>query len=162
MRSSSALATQEMAGALAAVAEPGDVIVLTGDLGAGKTAFVQGFGRALGVSERITSPTFTLVHTYEGRLRVHHIDVYRLDAAAEVRDLALPELLDEGAVALIEWGEMVLPELPRDRLQIEFRFGPDVDRPDERVIDVILVGRSWVARNPAIRDALIPWTGNHR
>ncbi|HEV8114973.1 MAG TPA: tRNA (adenosine(37)-N6)-threonylcarbamoyltransferase complex ATPase subunit type 1 TsaE, partial [Acidimicrobiales bacterium] len=64
--------TRDLGHALASLARPGDVVVLAGDLGAGKTAFVQGFGRGLDVSDRITSPTFTLVHVYEGRLPVHH------------------------------------------------------------------------------------------
>src|SRR3546814_4996707 len=69
------------------------MMVVTGDLGAGKTAFVQGFGRALGVTDRITSPTFTLVHVYEGRLPIHHLDVYRLEQLEEAADLDLPEML---------------------------------------------------------------------
>ena len=75
---------------MAGLARPGDVIVLAGDLGAGKTAFVQGFGRALGVTERITSPTFTLVHVYEGRLPIHHLDVYRLDQMSEASTWVWP------------------------------------------------------------------------
>ncbi len=78
-RTASVEATRDLAAAVAGLARAGDVVVLAGDLGAGKTAFVQGFGRALGVEERITSPTFTLVHVYEGRLPIHHLDVYRLE-----------------------------------------------------------------------------------
>src|SRR5690606_21518104 len=78
-RTSSVGETQELAAALAGLAQPGDLVVLAGDLGAGKTAFVQGFGRGLGVTEPITSPTFTLAQQYAGRLTVHHLDVYRLD-----------------------------------------------------------------------------------
>jgi tRNA threonylcarbamoyladenosine biosynthesis protein TsaE len=100
--------TRDLADALSALARPGDVIVLAGDLGAGKTAFVQGFGRGMGVPERITSPTFTLVHVYEGRLTIHHIDVYRLGTLGEAVDLGLPEMLDEAGVVLIEWGEVIL------------------------------------------------------
>ena len=81
--------TRSLAEAVAGLAAPGDVIVLAGDLGAGKTAFVQGFGRGAGVEERITSPTFTLVHVYEGRFPIHHLDVYRLEQLNE----ALPQTL---------------------------------------------------------------------
>ncbi|MGH9276334.1 MAG: tRNA (adenosine(37)-N6)-threonylcarbamoyltransferase complex ATPase subunit type 1 TsaE, partial [Acidimicrobiales bacterium] len=76
--------TRELAEAVSGLARPGDVVVLAGDLGAGKTAFVQGFGRGLGVTARITSPTFTLVHVYDdGRLPIHHLDVYRLSQLSE-------------------------------------------------------------------------------
>ena len=105
------------------------MIVLAGDLGAGKTAFVQGFGRGLGVTERITSPTFTLVHVYEGRLPVHHLDVYRLEQLSEALDLGLPEMLDEGGVVLIEWGDAILPVLPHDFLEVRLTFGDRRRRP---------------------------------
>src|SRR6187455_1406767 len=88
-------ATHAIAGAVAALARSGDVIVLAGEMGSGKTAFAQGFGRALGVTEAITSPTFTLVHSYDtGGVTLHHADVYRLDQLAEVADLALGELAE--------------------------------------------------------------------
>ena len=97
--------TQTVAARLAALVRAGDLIVLCGDLGAGKTAFTQGLGRALGVTAPITSPTFTLANRYEGdNLTVHHLDVYRLARIEEVRDLGLPELVDDRAVTLVEWG----------------------------------------------------------
>ncbi|MGH9216286.1 MAG: tRNA (adenosine(37)-N6)-threonylcarbamoyltransferase complex ATPase subunit type 1 TsaE, partial [Acidimicrobiales bacterium] len=108
-RTSSVEATQGLAAALASLAQPGDLVVLAGDLGAGKTAFVQGFGRGLGVGEPITSPTFTLVQEYMGRLPVHHVDVYRLGHLSEVVDLGLSELLDDEGIVLIEWGDAILP-----------------------------------------------------
>ena len=104
-------------------------MVLAGDLGAGKTAFTQGFGRALDVTEPITSPTFTLAQQYEGRMVVHHLDVYRLDQLAEVAELGLSELLDDGGVVLIEWGDAILPVLPNDYLEVRLTFG---DRPASR------------------------------
>ena len=83
--------THAVAAAIAGVARTGDVIVLAGEMGAGKTAFAQGFGRALGVTEPITSPTFTLVHSYplSRRLTLHHADIYRLERTSDVDDLAL-------------------------------------------------------------------------
>ena len=96
------------------LSRPGDIIVLSGEMGAGKTAFAQGFGRALGVVEPITSPTYTLVHSYDvpksgplGRVTLHHADLYRLDRTAEVADLALDELAEFDGIVLIEWGDVV-------------------------------------------------------
>ena len=110
-------ATRRLASAVAELARPGDVVVLAGDLGAGKTAFAQGFGAALGVAESITSPTFTLVNRFEGRLVLHHLDVYRLDRLEEVVDLGLAEFLDEEGVVLVEWGDTIAPVLPADVLE---------------------------------------------
>ena len=88
------------------------MIVLAGDMGAGKTAFAQGFGRALGVTEPITSPTFTLVHSYKcGKLTFHHVDLYRLERMTEVADLALAELAEFGGIVLVEWGDVVAASL---------------------------------------------------
>jgi len=91
---SSVTQTRDLAAAIAELARPGDLILLVGDLGAGKTAFVQGFGAALGIDEPITSPTFTLARQYQGRLELNHLDVYRLEQIEEVLDLGLQELLD--------------------------------------------------------------------
>src|SRR5690349_13970565 len=108
VRSDSLATTHAIAAELARVARAGDVIVLAGEMGAGKTAFAQGFGRALGVTEPITSPTFTLVHSYPcGKLTLHHADLYRLDHTAEVADLALAELAEFGGIVLVEWGDVV-------------------------------------------------------
>ncbi len=89
---------------LAAALRPGDVILLHGDLGAGKTAFVRGLARGLGVDpDEVTSPTFTLIQEYRGRTTLYHVDLYRL-APREVEDLGLDELLSDGIVA-VEWAE---------------------------------------------------------
>ena len=149
--------TRDLGEAVAGLARPGDVVVLAGDLGAGKTAFVQGFGRALGVTARITSPTFTLVHVYDGRLPVHHLDVYRLEQLSEALDLGLPEMLDEGGVVLIEWGEAILPELPHDYLEVRLTFG---EGDDDRRIELGYVGASWAGRATALARALTPWTAS--
>ena len=146
----SATETQRFAAALAASARPGDVYVLAGDLGAGKTTFTQGFGRELGVTEQITSPTFTLAREYHGRLTVHHLDVYRLDQLDEVMDLALPELLESGGVVLIEWGNTILPALPPDFLDVRIGFGDD---DDDRLIEMRLVGPRWATRRRAVEIA---------
>ena len=147
-------ATRDLAQAVSSLARPGDVIVLAGDLGAGKTAFVQGFGRGLGVTDRITSPTFTLVHVYEGRLPVHHLDVYRLEQLSEALDLGLPEMLDEGGVVLIEWGDAILPVLPQDLLEVRLTFGAD---DDDRHVAFRPVGAAWAPRADALAGVLTPW-----
>lgn len=107
-------ATQAAGEEFAALLRPGDVVLLSGRLGAGKTTFVQGVARGLGVQERVTSPTFTLVRphacaTDTGVETLYHADVYRADSLAEIFDLDLTELIEENAVALVEWGEAAAP-----------------------------------------------------
>ena len=97
--------TEELAAALATLVRPRDIIVLSGEMGAGKTAFVRGFAAGVGVSsdETVSSPTFTLVHTYDsGRLVVHHADLYRLDTHHQVADLGLSELVEDDGILLVE------------------------------------------------------------
>ncbi len=148
--------TRELAAAVAGLTRPGDVVVLAGDLGAGKTAFVQGFGRGLGVTDRITSPTFTLVHVYEGgRLPIHHLDVYRLDQLSEALDLGLAEMLDEDGVVLVEWGDAITPVLPQDLLEVRLTFG---DGDDDRVLALRPVGPRWGVRLDGLAGVLAPWT----
>lgn len=146
--------TRELAAAVSSLARPGDVLVLAGDLGAGKTAFVQGFGRGLGVPDRITSPTFTLVHVYEGRLPVYHLDVYRLEQLSEALDLGLAEMLDEGGVVLVEWGDAILPVLPHDYLEVRITFGPG---DDDRYLAFQAVGPAWAPRADAVAGVASPW-----
>ncbi len=150
--------TRALAAALAELARPHDLILLAGDLGAGKTAFAQGFGAALGVTDRITSPTFTIVSQYEGRLGLNHLDVYRLEQLNEVLDVGLPDLLDEGGVTLIEWGDTVLPALPPTYLEIHIELPDDPEAgDDDRLITLMPVGSVWRARARAITEALRPW-----
>jgi tRNA threonylcarbamoyladenosine biosynthesis protein TsaE len=154
-RTTSVDETRKLAAALAELAKPGDLVVLAGDLGAGKTAFVQGFGRGLGVDEPITSPTFTLAQQYDGRLLVHHLDVYRLEQLGEVAELGLSELLDDGGVTLIEWGDAIAPVLPNDYLEVRLTFGEADD--DERRIALRPVGPGWARRQVSLLRALAPW-----
>jgi tRNA threonylcarbamoyladenosine biosynthesis protein TsaE len=147
--------TRDLGAALAELARPGDLVLLAGELGAGKTALAQGFGRGLGITGPITSPTFTLARQYEGgRLLLHHLDVYRLEQMEEVFDVGLPELLDEGAVTLIEWGDAIVPALPSDFLEVRLAYGSG---DDERTIELNAVGLSWSARTRAVGQALAPW-----
>jgi tRNA threonylcarbamoyladenosine biosynthesis protein TsaE len=150
--------TREVGAALAELLRPGDVIVLAGDLGAGKTALTQGIGAGLGVTGTITSPTFTLVHVYEdGRLPVHHLDVYRLEQLDEVLDIGLPELLDEGGVVLVEWGDAILPVLPADHLEVRLAYG---DGDDDRTLTMRPGGTTWSARERALAAALRDWVAD--
>ena len=149
--------TKRLAAALAELTRPGDVVLLAGDLGAGKTAFAQGFGAALGVTEPITSPTYTLVSQYSGRLELNHLDVYRLEQVTEVLDLGLAEMLDEGGVTLIEWGDTIIPVLPADFLEVRLRLG---EGDDDRVVEIQPVGPRWSGRLRAIATALAPWIGD--
>lgn len=152
----SAVETAEVAAALAQSASAGDVILLSGDLGTGKTVFAKGYGAELGVTEPIVSPTFTLARHYEGRLRLHHLDVYRVSHADEALDLGLAELLDDEAVVLVEWGEHIIGELGGDYLEVRLER-TDGD-PDERRMVVTPTGPRWSARHAGLVRILEPWS----
>ena len=124
----------EAAGAgLGATLGPGDVVALSGELGAGKTVFVQGLARALDVPGSATSPTFVLVNEYRGRLRVHHVDAYRTGSLAELRDLGLEEMMDGDGVTVIEWAERLEPLLPARAVRV--RIAGVGDEPREITIE---------------------------
>ena len=148
--------THGVAAAIAQLSRTSDIIVLAGEMGAGKTAFAQGFGAALGVDEPITSPTFTLVHTYDtGRVTLHHADLYRLDKMSEVSDLALHEMVDVDGVMLVEWGD-VASELLGDHLEVFLRHNTD-HADDERSIVIHSVGIQWASRLERLKTALTLW-----
>ena len=150
--------TRALGAAVSALARPGDLFLLAGDMGAGKTAFTQGFARGLGVTGRVVSPTFTIARHYEGTsLSLHHLDVYRLDHLQEAIDLGLAELIDDDSgVTIIEWGDVVIPTLPADFVEIRIAYGYD---DDERIFSVHPVGNGWSARRHALDEALAPWQG---
>jgi tRNA threonylcarbamoyladenosine biosynthesis protein TsaE len=145
--------TQAAAAAIADLLEPGDVILLDGDLGAGKTTFIQGLARALGVTEVVTSPTFILMRVYgtKSGFDLLHVDVYRLERLSEVVDLALPEMLDEGAVAVVEWGQRAAEVLPPGFLQVRFAL---VDEEGDRRLTFDTVGPKWEARRADLAAVL--------
>lgn len=156
-RTASPAETRDLAARLAALCEAGDIVVLAGELGSGKTVWVQGFARGLGVEDAVTSPTFTLVRPHQGRrLRLLHADVYRLDRLDEVIDLGLVEQLDDRSVACIEWGDLAEPALPKDFLEVRLEHD-DRDGDDERTLTMRAVGPRWAARLESIRTALAPW-----
>jgi tRNA threonylcarbamoyladenosine biosynthesis protein TsaE len=103
---------------LAARLGPGDVVALTGELGAGKTCFVQGLVRGLGATTAATSPTFVVVNEYRGRLPVHHVDVYRTQSLTELLDLGLDELIAGPGVTLVEWADRCAPLLPPRTIRV--------------------------------------------
>lgn len=160
---SSAFETRDLAAALAASLTPGDMLLLVGGLGAGKTTFVQGLAAGLGVTEAVTSPTFTLVRPYtcstdvdRGLRTLLHADLYRVERLREVTELALGELVEDGAVAAVEWGDVGAAVLGPDAIVIRLSL-------DDAVGDD---GRTIVVDVPASRDALAgdlaarlsPWT----
>jgi tRNA threonylcarbamoyladenosine biosynthesis protein TsaE len=155
--------TRAIASAIAGLSRPGDLIVLAGQMGAGKTAFAQGFARSLGVHEPVTSPTYTLVHTYEtGRLTLHHVDLYRLDFTAEVVDLGLDELLDDDAIMLVEWGDVVdLGPHLRVELRVESLDADDAESADdEREIELTSSDKRWAPRWERLEAALSDWVAS--
>ena len=104
---------------------PGAVVAFTGDLGAGKTAFVRGMAQGLGISQRVTSPTFTIVNEYEGRTPLFHFDMYRLGSSDELFDIGWDDYLARGGVCAVEWSERVSDALPEDTIFV------DIARTDE-------------------------------
>jgi tRNA threonylcarbamoyladenosine biosynthesis protein TsaE len=183
--------TRALAGAVASLCVPGDIVLLAGDLGAGKTAFAQGFGAALGVDEPITSPTFALLRQYpcdHGAIRtLLHADVYRLDHLQEIVDLGLGELVEDGAVAVVEWGDVAEPVLGSGSLTVHIVADPvgadpvgahlvganpsgagDAGEADAgagdagadenlRSIAVAPIGTAWDGRWKRLATALAPW-----
>ncbi len=108
-------------------ARPGDVYLLSGPLGAGKTCLTQGLARGLGVEGYVRSPTFVLMTRHQGRLTLHHIDLYRIGGPAEAWDLGLDEQLFDSGVCVIEWAERAEELLPQDALWLEFGYGASGD-----------------------------------
>ena len=154
LRTSSADETRAVAAVVATVLESGDAIVLTGELGAGKTCFVQGAAAELGVERRVTSPTFTLMRDYHGdRHHIVHVDVYRLNHMQDFVELGQEALLGPEQVTFVEWGDTVEPLLPGDRLEVELLLG---DGDDERVVHLRGHG-TWAGRIADLVSGLGRW-----
>jgi tRNA threonylcarbamoyladenosine biosynthesis protein TsaE len=126
------------------------VICLIGDLGSGKTVFVQGLARGLDVPDdyTVTSPSFTLINEYPGRLRLFHIDLYRLDTQADLDDLGLAEILHGEGVAAVEWAEKLTDGALAERLEIRFEFGDD----DRRRLRMVAYGQASLILVKALRS----------
>jgi len=149
MQSHSPEETRRLAVSLTPMLRPGDVVSLGGDLGAGKTTFVQGLAVGLGIPDRVTSPSFVLMKEYlGGRYPLIHMDVYRLERMQEVVDLGYDEFLDPSHIVVVEWGDMVEPLLPKDHLSIEMRYGEGETKRD---IALQPKGGQWEARMQTVR-----------
>ena len=133
-RTRSAAETAEVGARIAAMLSPPAVVMLIGDLGSGKTTLAKGIVQALGAAppEEVLSPTFSLVHEYEGEPKVYHLDLYRLDTVPQLETLGLEDIWEQRAIVLIEWGERFDSELPGVRLEVRL----DYDGDHGRVIEI--------------------------
>ena len=152
----SAAQTRAVGRTVGAVLEAGDVVLLAGELGAGKTQLAKGIADGLDVTDPVVSPTFTIAREYEGRVRMVHVDVYRLDRVQELLDLGLDDAGDD-VVTVVEWGDVAATYLPAERLEIRLETRPDDqpdDRPDDRVVTITPTGPAWQARGAALAAVL--------
>ena len=152
----SAAQTRAVGRTVGAVLEAGDVVLLAGELGAGKTQLAKGIADGLDVTDPVVSPTFTIAREYEGRVRMVHVDVYRLDRVQELLDLGLDDAGDD-VVTVVEWGDVAATYLPAERLEIRLETRPDHrpdDRPDDRVVTITPTGPAWQARGAALAAVL--------
>ena len=120
--------TQALGERLGRALVAGDVVALTGDLGAGKTSFVQGLARGLGIRGRVASPSFTIVNEHEGRLPLFHVDFYRLESARELEHIGFEDYFARGGVVVVEWAERFWSALPAERLEIRIDIAGDEAR----------------------------------
>jgi tRNA threonylcarbamoyladenosine biosynthesis protein TsaE len=165
VRTRSADETISLGSRIGSLLRPGEVVLLVGDLGTGKTTFVQGVASGLGIATRPRSPTFTMVHTYDGgTYPLVHVDLYRLDTSNEVLNLGLEELFEPPAVAVVEWGEKATPIVGDHYLELDFAWASgDADASSEASDDVrnirfLPVGR-WRSRMGELSDAVRAWAG---
>jgi tRNA threonylcarbamoyladenosine biosynthesis protein TsaE len=156
LRAGSPAATRAVGAAIAGELLPGDVVLLSGELGAGKTTLVKGLVEALGGGDCVTSPTFTLCHLYPTTPPVAHVDAWRMQHLGEALDLALEEGLDEGGVAVVEWGEALAPLYGSGALRVALTTVPSEE--DSREIELSAPGAvaagSWGTRLEAIAAKL--------
>ena len=152
--------TTRSAGETAALAErvgallrAGDVVMLAGQLGVGKTVFAKGIARALGITEPVVSPSFTIVRQYDdGTLPLVHVDVYRLDHLQELHDIGFDDLVGGDGVTIVEWGDRVSAILPADRLEVSL-VADDTDD-DTRIVQLDANGLGWTARRDALEAVI--------
>lgn len=140
---SSAEETAEAGFKLGMLLKEGDVVCLTGDLGTGKTAFTGGIAKAFGIDGYVTSPTFTIVNEYRGRMPLYHFDAYRITDSDEMFEIGFEEYLDGNGAVVIEWAELIKDVLPEDRINV--RIGKDLSRGlDTRIIEISFDGSRYL------------------
>lgn len=139
--SNSACGTAELGMRLGNILQKGDTVCLTGDLGTGKTAFTGGIAKALGINGYITSPTFTIINEYEGRLPLYHFDVYRIGDAGEMIETGFDDYIGSDGVAVIEWAELIEEILPEDRIDVRIEKDDAADT-DSRLITIRFHGKT--------------------
>ena len=140
--------TQTLGRRLGEVMEGGELVLMSGDLGAGKTCMTQGIAWGLGVNEHARSPTFVLVSEYEGRLTLFHADLYRVDDPLEAEDLGLDETYGNGGVCVVEWAEKADAIFPEDHLRVNFTIAG----PDERIVELRAGGEKHEALLGKLRE----------
>lgn len=155
VRTRSAEETTSLGRRVGALLLPGEVLLLVGDLGTGKTTFVQGLAEGLGVPTKARSPTFTMIHTHEGgRYPLLHVDLYRCSTTGEVYELGLDELLEPPTVAVVEWGEKAGDMAGPDYLELEFAWDPEEE--STRTIRFLPAGR-WGDRMSELAACVRSW-----
>ena len=127
-RSGNAEATRELGFRLGRELKSGDVVALEGPLGAGKTVFVQGLAGALGITEAVSSPTFTIISEYRGSMTLYHMDLYRLNTPEEFAFLGVEEMIEGDGVTVVEWSEKAGDELPERSIRVNITIGDDGER----------------------------------
>jgi tRNA threonylcarbamoyladenosine biosynthesis protein TsaE len=134
----SEVGTRALGRAIGANAKPGDVVLLFGELGTGKTCMVRGMATGLGAADNTFSPSFVLVREYKGRLTLYHMDFYRLEHTEEIADLGIEDYLDSDGVCAIEWAERAISLLPTDHMALDLTY--NTEAPDTRTIHIAAKG----------------------
>ena len=145
--------TQQLGRWLGEMAQAGDVFLLTGNLGSGKTCLTQGIAWGLGIKEYAFSPSFVLIREYSGRLPMYHVDFYRLDRIEEIADLGLDDYLYGKGICVVEWADKGMSLMPRERLLIDLSYLSD----NERAIHFEPTGRRYTRLAASVKTELKKW-----
>ena len=141
--------TRKLGKRIGELAEAGDVVLLVGELGAGKTCLTQGIARGLGIDEKVVSPTFVLLREYRGRLPLYHIDFYRLDTMEEIASLGLEDYIYGDGVCVVEWAEKGLEIFPDEHLRIDIKYLA----PAKRELSLLSVGPGYERLLTGLQDS---------